>query len=66
MSPTEQPWTIKRLLEWTTKYLSDKGCEFPRLDAEVLLAHVMKCKRIQVYTRFDEIATDEMTRNSAT
>jgi release factor glutamine methyltransferase len=60
MSPTEQPWTIQRLLEWTTKYLADKRCEFPRLDAEVLLAQVMKCKRIQVYTRFDEIATDEM------
>jgi release factor glutamine methyltransferase len=60
MTPTEQPWTIKRLLDWTQKYLADKGCEFPRLDAEVLLAHVMKCKRIQVYTRFDEIATDEM------
>lgn len=60
MSTPEEPWTIKRLLEWTTKYLADKSCEFPRLDAEVLLAHVMKCKRIQVYTRFDEIATDDM------
>ncbi len=60
MPPTEQPWTIKRLLEWTTKYLSDKGSESPRLDAEVLLAFVMNCKRIQVYTRFEEIATDEM------
>ena len=60
MSAPEQPWSVKRLLEWTTKYLADKGCEFPRLDAEVLLAHVLKCKRIQVYTRFEEIATDEM------
>jgi release factor glutamine methyltransferase len=59
---TEQPWTIKRLLDWTQKYLADKGSEFPRLDAEVLLAHVLGCKRIHVYTRFEETPTDE-TRN---
>jgi release factor glutamine methyltransferase len=56
---TEQPWTIKRLLDWTQKYLADKGCEFPRLDAEVLLAHVLGCKRIHVYTRFEEIPAEE-------
>ena len=60
MTAPDQPWTIKRLLEWTTKYLSDKHCEFPRLDAEVLLGFVMGCKRIQVYTRFEEEASDEM------
>ena len=62
MSPTEQPWTIKRLLDWTQNYLGEKGCEFPRLDAEVLLAHVLGCKRIQVYMRFDDVATDEMRK----
>lgn len=60
MTPTEQPWTVKRLLEWTTKYLADKSCDSPRLDAEVLLAFVMSCKRIQVYTRFEEVATEDM------
>jgi release factor glutamine methyltransferase len=57
---TEQPWTIKRLLDWTQKYLADKGSEFPRLDAEVLLAHVLGCKRINVYTRFEEVPADEI------
>src|SRR5262249_41931921 len=57
---TEQPWTIKRLLDWTQKYLADTGCEFPRLDAEVLLAHVLGCKRIHVYTRFEEVPADEI------
>jgi release factor glutamine methyltransferase len=56
---TEQPWTIGRLLEWTTQYLSQKGSESPRLDAQVLLAHVLGCKRIDLYTRHDEPATDE-------
>jgi release factor glutamine methyltransferase len=59
MSPTEQPWTVKRLLDWTQKYLADKGSEFPRLDAEVLLAHVLGCKRIHVYTRFEEVPSEE-------
>lgn len=60
MTTTEQPWTIGRLLDWTTKYLDQKGAEFPRLDAQVLLAHALKCKRIELYTRFEEVASDEV------
>src|SRR5262245_56696650 len=54
-------WTLGRLLNWTAKYLADKGTEFPRLDAEVLLAHAAGCKRIDLYgIRFDEEATPEV------
>jgi release factor glutamine methyltransferase len=56
---TEQPWTIGRLLDWTTKFLGQKGSESPRLDAQVLLAHALGCKRIELYTRHDEPASDE-------
>jgi release factor glutamine methyltransferase len=56
---TEEPWTIRRLLEWTTRFLQQKGCESPRVETEMLLAHVFDCKRIEVYTRFDEVASDE-------
>jgi len=56
---TEQPWTIGRLLDWTSQFLAQKGSEFPRLDAEVLLAHSLGCKRIELYTRYDEVASDE-------
>ena len=38
---TEQPWTIGRLLDWTAGFLKQKGSESPRLDSEVLLAHVL-------------------------
>src|SRR5204862_3313063 len=31
-----------------------KGSESPRLDAQVLLAHVLGCKRIDLYTRHEE------------
>jgi release factor glutamine methyltransferase len=60
VSTTQQSWTIGGLLDWTARYLHEKGSEFPRLDAEVLLAHVLGCRRIQLYTRYDEAASDEI------
>jgi release factor glutamine methyltransferase len=48
------PWTIGRLLTWTTGFLKDHGSDSPRLDAEVLLAHALGTQRIMLYTRFDE------------
>lgn len=55
---TDQPWTIGRLLDWTAKFLESKGTESPRLDAEVLLAHSLGCKRIELYVRHDEAAAE--------
>ena len=54
-----QPWTVARLLDWTAKYLAEKGSESPRLDTEVLLAHSLACKRIDLYTRHDEVVTED-------
>jgi release factor glutamine methyltransferase len=61
MTSTErQPsWTIGGLLDWTARHLAHKGAEFPRLDAEVLLAHALGCQRIELYTRYDEAATEQ-------
>jgi release factor glutamine methyltransferase len=56
---TEQPWTIGRLLDWTTKFLQQKGSESPRLDSEVLLAHALGCKRIDLYARHGEEAPEQ-------
>jgi release factor glutamine methyltransferase len=56
---SSESWTLGRLLVWTTEFLKDKKSETPRLDAEVLLAHVVGCPRIQLYTRYDELATDD-------
>lgn len=52
------PWTIRRVLEWTTGYLKERGSESPRLDAELLLAHARGCPRIQLYTAYDEPLPD--------
>ncbi len=57
---TEQPWTLGRLLDWTTEFFTAKGVEYPRLDAEVLLAHAVGCPRIKLYTAFDETASEQV------
>jgi len=46
-------WTIKKLLEWTTDYFGQSRLEHPRLAAEILLAHVLGCQRIDLYVQFD-------------
>ena len=50
----EDRWTVVRLLTWTTDFLKTKNAESPRLDAEVLLAHVLGWTRVQLYTRYDQ------------
>lgn len=55
---TDDVWTVGRLLTWTADWLGTKGSDSPRLDAEVLLAHVRGCPRIMLYTAFDTPVTD--------
>jgi len=55
---SDEAWTVGRLLTWTTDWLGAKGSESPRLDAEVLLAHVRGCPRIALYTAFDTPVAD--------
>jgi release factor glutamine methyltransferase len=64
MTPsTTQVWTIGALLNWTEKFFAQKGVESPRLDAQVLLAHSLGCKRIDLYARSSEEAPEtERTR----
>ena len=56
---SDPPWTVLRLLQWTTDYFRDKGSESPRLDAEVLLAHARDCSRVALYTAFEEEPDEE-------
>src|SRR5271170_7691932 len=58
----EDSWTVGRLLTWTTDYLKRNGSESPRLDAEVMLAHVLDRQRVQLYTHFEE----EVSQSSRT
>lgn len=56
---SDDVWTVGRLLNWTTDWLNQKGSEYPRLDAEVLLAFVRNCPRIALYTAFDVPVNEE-------
>ncbi len=56
-------WTVGRLLTWTKDFLAKKGSDSPRLDAEVLLASVMKCQRVNLYTQY-ETEVSEAQRTS--
>jgi release factor glutamine methyltransferase len=47
-------WTILKLLKWTTDFLNKHGIDNPRPDAEILLAHALKCERIDLYLRHDQ------------
>ena len=47
-------WTVGRLLTWTADFLKRRGAESPRLDAEVLLAHVLDWERVQLYTHYED------------
>jgi release factor glutamine methyltransferase len=47
-------WTTLGVLEWTTRRFTDAGIAGARLEAQVLLAHVLGCSRVQLYTGFDK------------
>lgn len=55
-------WTIKDVLEWTTRYFADKGIQEPRLEAEVLLAGVLGKDRVYLYAHYD-IPLNQEERN---
>ncbi len=48
-----EPWTIRRVLTWTSDYFQRKEIDSPRLTADLLLSHVLGLKRVQLYTDMD-------------
>ena len=53
MSNPGESWTILRVILWSAQYLTDKGVEAGRLDAEWLLAAALGVDRLQLYLQFD-------------
>lgn len=52
--PQNEPWTIKRILDWTSGYLERKGDDHPRLSAEWLLCSVTGLSRVELYVNFEK------------
>lgn len=63
-APTPQPpvlqdaWTTRRLLDWIKSAFTKAGLDSPKLSAEILLAHILRCERLRLYMDADRIATD--------
>lgn len=55
---TPTVWTVRDLLNWTTKHFHAKGIESAAGDARLLLAHVFGCRPIEVLARYDDEPTD--------
>ena len=49
----QKVWAVAEILNKTAEYLGEKGLENPRLNAEVMLGHVLGLKRIDLYLNHD-------------
>ncbi len=55
--------TLIEVLKRATGYLDQHGCASPRLDAELLLAHALDLRRIDLYLQFErQLGEPELTR----
>ncbi len=53
--------TVLESIKLSTDYLEKKGVESPRINAELLLAHILNCKRLDLYLTFDRpLSEDEV------
>lgn len=56
-------WTVLELLRWTAGHFAERGIETARLDAELLLAHVLDCDRLHLYVDHDKpVGAEERAR----
>src|SRR3954471_18344015 len=53
------PWTVRRLLEWTTAFFQRKEVDAPRLAAELLLGHTLALPRIKLYTDYERVLSEK-------
>jgi len=53
------PVTVLEVIQRTTSFLAKKGVDSARLQAELLLAHVLHLPRMQLYLNFERVLTQE-------
>lgn len=54
--------TVVEVLKLSTDHLQKHGSDAPRLDAELLLAHALGVRRLDLYLKFDRpLSADELT-----
>jgi release factor glutamine methyltransferase len=61
--PRRPEWTLMKLVEWASGYFDSHHIDSPRATAEILLAHAIRARRIDLYLRYDQpLNSDELTR----
>lgn len=59
--PVTDAWTISRISAWLARDLAAKGISSPRLEAELLVAHALRLRRLDLFLRFDQpLAPEEL------
>ncbi len=51
--------TVLEIINLSTSYLEEKGIESPRTNVELILSHVLKCRRLDLYLSFDKPLQEE-------
>ncbi len=57
--PAPERWTVLSLMEWTTAHLASWGFDEARLNVELMLAHVLGLRRLDLYLQFDRPLSQE-------
>ena len=58
-SKIDKVWRIIDLINWGEKYLKEKSIENSKIEIELFLQHLLKCKRIDLYLQFETIVNPE-------
>jgi release factor glutamine methyltransferase len=60
---TERTWNVLSLLNWGSDYLAARGFDEARLHVDLLLAHVLGVRRLDLYLQFDRpLSAAELAR----
>jgi release factor glutamine methyltransferase len=57
MTTTRMP-TVLEIIQKTAEFLTARGVESPRLNAELMIGHVLDLKRMQLYLQFERVLTE--------
>ncbi|MDD5455845.1 MAG: peptide chain release factor N(5)-glutamine methyltransferase [Candidatus Margulisbacteria bacterium] len=56
-------WTVKKILEWSEEYFAKQQIDSPKLTAQILLSHVLRCKRIELFLNYEQPLTSTNLKN---
>ena len=58
-SKKNKTWRIIDIINWGEKYLKDRSFDSPRNEIEILLLHLIGCKKIDLYLNFEKVIKPE-------